>query len=132
MERKEGRERAQPSISHCHPIAESREDAMSLLRPIWLVEDVELKLAALETIHLANRVASKRRVCTLDMVEVPQRDPRDQARFLRRLGFGTPIGVIFKDSVASADLVSMLRSITVNASILPFAKRAASSKVLKV
>ena len=44
---------------------------MSLLRPIWLVEDVELKLAALETIHLANRVASKRRVCILDMVEVP-------------------------------------------------------------
>ena len=61
-----------------------------------------------------------------------QRERGDQARFLRRPGFGTAMGVIFKDSVASSPLVFMRRSIAINATILPFAKRAASSKVLKV
>jgi len=61
-----------------------------------------------------------------------QRDRRNQARFLRRPGFGTAISVIFKDSVACALLVFMLCSIAIKAAILPFAKRATSSKVLKV
>jgi len=63
---------------------------------------------------------------------ITQRERGDQARFLRRAGFGTVLGAIFKDPVATARLISTLRSIAVNASILPFAKRAASSKVLKV
>jgi hypothetical protein len=61
-----------------------------------------------------------------------QRDRGDQARFLRRPGLGTAMGLIFKEPVASTRLVFMLRSSAVNASILPFAKRAASAKVLKV
>ena len=61
-----------------------------------------------------------------------QRDKGDQARFLRRPGFGTAIGVNFNGPAASASLVFMLRSSAVNASILPLAKRAASAKVLKV
>jgi CheY-like chemotaxis protein len=51
-------------ISPCCKVTEQPEDQVNQLKPIWLVEDsandIELTLAALEDVHLANRVVVMR------------------------------------------------------------------------